>query len=137
MFPVSDNDEEFDITGFLPLLEESRKLADEAKDRCDLEKYPTVIALKAVSGNMYTTVLEDVFSEEKFGIIEKLKKKGDTHIEKMVCMWVESGAVDFCGVAALSVELDNRNRDTEILLPGYKRYFRRTLEQAYGKNYFN
>ena len=137
MFPVSDDDEEFDITGFLPLLETARKLADEAKNHCDLEKYPTVIALKAVSGNMYTTVLYDIFSEEKFGIIEKLKENGDTHIEKMVCMWVESGAVDMCGFAALIAGLDERNRDTELLLPGYKRYFRRKLVQVYGKNYFN
>lgn len=136
MMPVSDEDEEFDITGFLPLLETVRNLADEAKNHCDLEKFPTVIALKAVSGNTYTTVLEDIFSEEKFGIIEKLKEKGDTHIEKMVCMWVESGVVDFCGFAALIAGLDKRNRDTEILLPGYKRYFRRKLEQVYGKNYF-
>lgn len=137
MFPVSDDDEEFDIKGFLPLLEISRKLADEAKEHCDLEKYPTVIALKAASGNTYTTVLHDYFSEEKFGIIEKLKENGDTHIEKMVCMWVESGAVDMCGFAALIAGLDRRNRDAEILLPGYNRFFRRKLDQIYGKDYFN
>lgn len=130
--------EEFDMTDWIPLLETAYKTSEEAREKCDFSQYPTAIVLKAVSERIYTTVTNGIHDDSKEReLLEKLHVNGDTHIEKMIFMHVDIGAVDMFRFAGEIAKLDKRNHSTELLLPGAEQYIKRTLEQVYGKDYFN
>lgn len=138
MHPADDSEADFDITDWVPLLETAGKKADEVRSECDLTKYPTVVALKSATGKIYCTVVDDLNdnSKEK-ALLAELTEKCDTHIDKIVCMSVDSGAVDMFRIAAEIARLDRKNSSAEILLHGAGQYHKRTLCQVYGEKVFS
>lgn len=141
MIPQDNSDEDFDIEGFLPLLETARKISDEERagegENHDPDRCATVVVLEAVSGKIYTTVVHDVNDDcDEKALLSTLKDNDDTHIARIVCMWIESGAVDMFRIAGEIARLDKRNHSAEIILSGAERYFKRTLGQVYGNKIF-
>jgi len=139
VIPDDERDEAFDLTDWLPLLETARKISDEERDQCDFTKIPTVIVLKATSGNIYSEIVyntADGESKEERELLAELREKGDTCIEKMIFMHIDIGAVDMFRFAGEIAKLDKRNQSTELLLPGENQYIKRNLREVYGKKYF-
>ena len=121
------------------LLDLANKISEENSEKFDPKTAPTVIVLKAASGKIYTKIVPDAVKTDSFEeseLLSELRESGDTHIEQLLFMHIDTGYIDFFRFAGEIAKLDKRNSTTEILLRGAERYVSKTLEQCYGREIF-
>lgn len=129
----------FQMEKWNELLDTATKISVENKDKIDPKLAPTVIVLKAASGKMYSKSVYraiDADCREEQELLTELIENGDTHIDQILFMHMDTGYIDFFRFAGEIAKLDKRNSTTEILLRGAERYVSKTLEQCYGREIF-